>query len=291
MIDCRQFIIDLYIKATKECPLHQLGPPYTYYYSDETKSNILAKNIIEIDIKSAFPTICKILFGKEHPFVKNIFNINDKLQRNIFISTTLTDQTKIDNIHYLNELNLWSKMLILSYTYLKYKNIHILEYVKDGIMIKGELNNEPPELFYILSKFIKEHEILFHEKIKPFYIRFNKTTISIIDDKLKIKGNYHEPPEYLRTIIQDILNGNIYNKKLIELKRIYSKLFFNILYKTALKDDIRYYYQFQENKYLDKNNKLTQTISEIYPKGYLFEFIYPILSLIRIDYKNKSFTF
>jgi hypothetical protein len=270
---------------TKECNIRQLGPPFTYYYSEETKSNILAKNVIEIDVKSAFPTICKILFGENHTFVQNIFNIQDKLQRNIFISTTLTEQSKIDGQHYLNELNLWSKMLILSYAYSNYEEIHILEYVKDGILIKGEKKNNPS---IELDTFIKKYQIEFHEKIKTYYIRFNKTSISS-DSKIKVKGQYHDPPEYFKHILDSFLKGNIYDSELLNhIKRAYSSIYFNILLKSKLNDELKYYYEFQEKKYLDNRNRLTSNIFELYPKSYLFEFIYPLLSLLRTDYKNSK---
>ena len=148
-----------------------------------------------------------------------------------------------------------------------------------------ERNNPSKEL----DMFIKEHNIEFHEKIKSYYIRFNKTTISYDFTKLKIKGQYHDPPKYFNIIIEDFLKGNIYNSPILnDVKKIYSSIYFNILLKTKLNDLLSYYYEFQEKKYLNIQNKLVSGLSEIYPKSYLFEFIYPILSLLRTDYKNSK---
>lgn len=286
MSSIRQYLINLYLNCTKDCPIRQLGPPFTFYYSEETKTNLLSRNLIEIDIKSAFPTICKMLFGANHPFVQNIFNIEDKLQRNIFISTTLTAQSKIDGEHYLNELNLWSKMLILAYTYINYENITLIEYVKDGLLIKGDLihyNQNPYKLN--LDKFIKENNIQFHEKEKRLYLRYNKTSI-LQNDRLKIKGLFHDPPPFFILTLKKFFENKLYDNKLLkELVKIYSNTYWQILYKAKLKDEINLYYKFQDGKYLDKQNKLTNDISKIYPKAYLRELYYPALSLLRSEHK------
>ena len=86
-------IISLYPIITKDCPINKLGSPYSYYHSDETKSHLLGTDLIEVDITSAFPNIIKMWFGEDHKFVKQIELINDKKERNIFISTTITNVT------------------------------------------------------------------------------------------------------------------------------------------------------------------------------------------------------
>lgn len=287
MDDPRSLFPQQFIKLTNGCPIAQLGPPYTYYYSTEAKSNILAADLIEIDVKAAFPTICRIFFGKDSPFIKMMDTIPDKFEKNKFISINLTEQTKRDGYPYINELNLWSKMLILSYTYAKYDNIHIMEYVKDGILIKGDLIARPSENSIWFQKFIKEHEVQFHEKEIPLYCNFNRTSIyQRKDGSLKIKGQYHNPPDYLAFAIKHLFDGHIYdNKAFNSIKKVYSRLFFNILYKGTMKQELDYYYKFDDGKFITADGRLGP-VADTSPKAYLTEIIYPILSLLRLRAKG-----
>ena len=67
-------IIELYTSLTKYCPINTLGSPFSWYYADQGDSNILANNLIEMDVKSAFPNICRIKLGEAHPFVEAIYS-------------------------------------------------------------------------------------------------------------------------------------------------------------------------------------------------------------------------
>lgn len=289
MENIRSNLITRYINLTKDCPINQLGPPYTFRYGDEISSNILVTNIVEIDIKSAFPIICKILFGENHPFVQNIFKLDDKLQRNIYISTTLKQQSEKDGVAYLNELNLLSKILILSYVYSNFTNITILEFVKDGVIIKAEPFHNNTKDNCELEKIIQEYDIQFHRKKIDTYIRVNKTSILKYNniEKLKLKGPYNSPPEFILYIFKEFFNGKLYDKPLLYMiKKVYDQLYYNILFKSHLSHDIKKYYQFQDNKFLSANGKVTHNIAEINAFSYLEEFIYPVLSLLRLHYKN-----
>ena len=75
-------------------------------------------------------------------------------------------------------------------------------------------------------------------------------------------------------------NGNIYDSKLLnEVKNIYSKSFFNILYNSSLKEEIDYYYKIND-RYINDNNEL-DILENMNPKIYLYHIIYPVLSLLR----------
>jgi hypothetical protein len=279
-------VINNYLEITKECPINQLGPPFTYYHADNLQTNLLSYNLINIDIKNAFPTICKILFGKDHPFVKNIYNIEEKKPRLIYLTTTLTELTKKNNYPYLNELNLWSKILILSYAYSKYENINILEYVKDGLFIYTSSKREENKYSIFLNELINEHEITFHEKKVDIYCRFNKTSIYKYENELVIKGKYHNMPNYLKDIIIELMNGKIYDKILLnQLNYIYSIEMFNFCYYGGLKNEIDYYYKFDKSNYLSINYKL-ESIDKINTRSYLTEIIFPILALLRSSSNN-----
>lgn len=290
-MDSREFIVNLYLKLTADCSIAQLGPPFSYYYADEMKNNIIANELVEVDVKSAFPTICRILYGKDHPFVQAIFAEPDKLKRNILISTTLKAQGQIDQNPYLNELNLWSKMLVLCYVYSKYTNITIIEFVKDGVLIKGERRNNVSEDGQSFANFIIDNNVVYHEKLINTYIRFNKTSFQYFNtNTLKIKGKYHTPPEFLKESILKFFQGELYDKPTLqEIKKYYSHLFSKILIRASLKQEIYQYYAFtaSENaKFLNINGELTPKIQEMDSKSYLLDFIYPLLSLFRSHYKQ-----
>lgn len=64
-----------------------------YYLADSQKSTIQAKDVWEIDIRSAFPTICQFLFTEEKEFLAKLNELKDqKLERNIFISTKYVEK-------------------------------------------------------------------------------------------------------------------------------------------------------------------------------------------------------
>lgn len=272
----------LFSEITADRDIARLGPPYSYYYSDEIKSNILAENVIEIDIKSAFPTICKIYFGKDHQFVKNIFEINDKLKRNIYISTTLKEQSELDDGKYLNELNLWSKILVLGYVYSRYNEVVILQFIKDGAIIKGKLKDDISENENQFLNFIIDNDVEFHEHHLDYYIRFNKTSIIKSPSKIDIKGKYKALPKFIQdTVFPRFFNGDIYDYKLLNsIRQIYSSLYFNILYNSNITDYISDYYSI-DGQYLDKHDQFS-TLTKICPKMYLINIIYPVLSLFRL---------
>ena len=81
-----------------------------WYLADELKGIITFDNpkqsLIEVDINSAFPTLCNILFKDNVEFITKLNSLQEKRAKNILIATTFK-QTK-----YLRILNLLCKMLI-----------------------------------------------------------------------------------------------------------------------------------------------------------------------------------
>lgn len=281
-------IVHIFTNITKGEPIATLDRPYMYYYADTKKQDIIIKNIISIDIKSAFPTICKILFGLESQFVKNIFEKTDKKERNIYIATSLKQYNDTTNINYLSELNRMSKLLIFNYAFSHFSNIQILEYVKDGMYIHGIENIDyDNELVVKFLNIMKEYEIVFHHDIIDTYLRFNKTSIYKIKDNLIIKGKYKDLPSCILDIFNNLFKGIIYNLDFTNLiKKYYSDLYFNILLKSGIKEQLNYIYKCSNDKYLDSSGNYTENLSEICPKSYLFNIIYPVLNLIRLQESN-----
>jgi hypothetical protein len=280
-------LLDLYPVITKGCSINKIGQPFSYYYADETKSNILVTSCIEYDIKSAFPNISKFILGEDHQFVKEIFKIDDKLKRNIFISTTLTEENKKgNNFLTINELNIYCKIIILGYIYSTYKNINILEYKKDGILISGvekQYNTKEERQFLEIVK----SNFTLHKESVTIYSRLNKTSIlKYKNNKISIKGKYKKLPTYINDkIIPKFFNGDIYNKNLLSnIYSIYgSEDLFYLCYNYNILDKIDYYFKFQDGGFLDYNADVQSDIKQISIINYLTYLIYPLLSLMRVN--------
>ena len=76
--------------------LAQIDKNIAYYLADKDDQFVSSRhtknlNIVELDIKSAFPTICRNIFGKESSFVQKMDSFTDKKERLIFIATTLKE--------------------------------------------------------------------------------------------------------------------------------------------------------------------------------------------------------
>lgn len=281
-------LINKYISITENCPIGELGAPFTFYYADKANSNILANNVIEIDIVKAGPTMCRILFGNT-PFVQKLFEIEDKKERSKMISTTIKEWDEKYNTNYTTELNILNKISVIGYVYALFEDIHILEYVKDGIIFSG-IKTKPNKLKKDFVNCLQSCSVDFHEDNIKTYMRFNKTTIIKYKNDLKIKGIYNSAPEFICDIINKLCNGEIYNNELLfKIKHIYSNKFYQVLKESNLVDLINYYYSFTNSsspKYLDFDNSFIGSRYKINPKNYLFNIVYPILTLLRINTKD-----
>ena len=284
-------IIPLYSKITKYCKINNLGPPFAYFEADSINSHVYTTNLIELDVSAAFPNICRFYFGKDHPFVKKIFSIENKRKRNIFISITLTEQSKIDKKNYLQELNLWCKILILGYTYALYDDVNILEYKKDGLLFKGNqkinLTDEGSEFL----SFLENGKIQFHNTLILQYARFHQTSLYDINKKLTVKGYYKDFPKYFKQqVIKLFINGRIYDNELLyNIKEKYSYVYSQILIKSNLNELFNDTYAFIKNsepRYITISGKLVKNKSILNAKTYLTYIIYPLLSLLKLKVKQ-----
>lgn len=281
-------LLELFVKLTKGESIATIGPPFSYYYSDSSNTDIIIENCYNVDIKSAFPTICKLLFGINNSFVKKIFEKTDKKERNIYIATTLKDYDRQYHYNFLNDITLLSKILIFCYTYTYYTNISILEYVKDGMYIAANQNNIFNEDQLEFIDILKSYNIQYHDDFIQLYIRFNKTSFYYKNNELIVKGKYKGLPQGIMDILKKFIEGHIYNTKLLKIiQDYYSDLMFDIVYNGNVSDYLHYLYEFENKKYLNDQNELTSNISEINSKSYLFSIIYPILNLFRI-YNNQK---
>jgi hypothetical protein len=269
-----QKIIEEYSKITQKCSINNIGTDYLYYYADDkSKSSLLATDVLEIDITRAFPTICKIIFGNESEIVQKIFSIEDKLERNIFISTSLKEMSS-ENSNYIQLLNMYAKIICLGKIYNDWDNISILEYKKDGAVFTAIPKSTKNQYF---DDFLVNNNVEFHINEIDIYLRFNTTSVYKSKKEISVKGKYKNPPLYIKENLNNILTDPYSIEYLLNH---YNNDFFNILKYAKLFDTLKYYYAF-ENKFITKTNEFSQNVNDCFPKNILRSFVFPILNLLR----------
>ncbi len=244
-----------------------------YYLADIQRSIISANNVYEIDIRSAFPTICRIMFKEEKKFIDRLDELQeDKLARNIFISTTLKET------EYLKQLNLIAKMIISSILMDADPEANPLELKKDGIVYVGKRIDGGSLYRYFTDKG-------FTIRTTPYskYIRYQRTSHYLSEEKtLTIKGVFKDRPQFLSDLATKILNKE--EVDFDPVVKIYSNLYFEIIQQNMLDEVFMKYYACDGRKYLnnqfryDKLHTISQ-IKNLSPKSYLKLFIYPLLNL------------
>jgi len=278
----------------KYSKLAKINSEISWYFSDEDNIFISSKskfnnNIIELDIKSAFQTICNSIYDSNLDFIKNMNKIEDKEKRNKFISTNLKkmyndENNNINNSSYLSDLTSISKTIIFGIIIDNFSNdIEILEIKKDSCIII--CNNNTKYIFENLNesksnftKFILDHGFKFNFKNYDKYIRYNKTSIFTLNDEIIFKGLYKYRPNFINKITKDILNDSI---QLDEIKKIYSKKYLNIILNNNIIDLFNYYYLCEDNKillnggnYFKMENSLKNIID---PYTYLSFLVFPLI--------------
>jgi len=232
-------------------------------------------NLVEIDIRQAFTTICNNLFSPGDEFITQMNAIEDKKSRNIFIATSL-------NAEYLRLLNIISKIIIFGIVFELEKNITLLELKKDGILITCDdntlekisniLKQESEFIQYVVSKGFEFHVTQYQR-----YIRSIRTSYLVDNsNNIIVKGIFKHSPSYIRKLQKEILLDNFEDFK--EVLEIYSQPYFNILINNHLNDLLEKYYICDNKRYLNKSSKyvLAAKKNEIDPRNYIKVFIYPV---------------
>lgn len=248
--------------------------PYNFYYGDIIQSRIYIDNVISIDIKSAFPSICNIVFKDHVEFIEKMNSITDKLEKNIYISNYLKQFTSEQTqTNYLKDLNKYCKIILFSYIYNNYENIEILEYQKDGCIFSGEK-------MHPIDKEINSH-FKFHIQHIDHYFRFNSSTFTSTNGLLQVKGKYKKPPTYLQNILIPNIIKDPFDYDLKTILNIYSQPYFSMNKNLNLKEELDHYYIFNEKYYLNFTGNKTTNISDTYAPSILQFIIYPILTILR----------
>ncbi len=232
------------------------------------------KRIIEMDIKSAFPTICNCIFDKDSKFIKKLNSIEDKIKKNIFISTSLKDT------EYLKQLNVISKMAITGSVFTLDPEAELLELKKDGIIFVTKLNNlENKSAFH---NFLKGKGFIINIDEFKTYVRTNRTSTFMNQKNEMIrKGIFKYMPPYLYNVIETLLSGEFIDED--ELLKIYSYKYWNIISSNKLDELMDKYYICDNGKILIYNGKyetfknVLKYKDRVDPRMYLKYFVYPIL--------------
>lgn len=275
----------------------KLDSKISWYLADQSKSTIYVdgfdKTILELDISSAYPNICRNIFGEESDFVKTIYSIESKLERNIFISKSLKDTRHLRRFNYICKMII----LIIVFEILKNEDFDILELKKDGIILDLDYNqyaiitNILSSDNYnnnILNYILKECNFVIHLNKYNKYIRISRTSFFIDENnQMIIKGRFKHIPKILKNEINSILiDHNNYDKNnLNRLKRIFSRKYIKICYLNNLKEIIEDCYLCDNNKFLDEKEKYIEynreNVLKIEPNIYLQLILFPIIKLNR----------
>lgn len=286
-------LIKLYIENINPPPnyveLSKVGGPISWYMAD-SQNNIITSignnnnYIIDLDITSAFPTICNCLYDNNSEFIIQLNNIQDKKEKNIFIATTLKGEP-------LKQINRICKLVITGIIFdsqdpEEKEKIDIFELKKDGCLLSCSRKtiDRLTSLSYqdsVFTQFVLQNNFSFHIDYFAKYVRSNRTSFMLgkslnISDFI-IKGQYKYVPRKLLTIIHQIIVTNRYDIELIN--KVYSDLYFKILQVNNIKEYLLDYYIVESNKIIDFEGKyLSFNINTIVnPDLYKKIFIYPML--------------
>ena len=239
-------------------------------------------NILDIDIRQAFTSICRRLFNSTDDFIVQMNKIEDKKSRNIFIATSLV------NTEYLHLLNIISKIIVCGVIF-ETGNITLLELKKDGATISCDddtlnkllnVNDKTSQDTFV--NFVLDNNFEFHMTQHERYIRSNRTTYFFTDNDITVKGIYKHAPEYIKKLQKDILQNNHINFN--EVLKIYSKQYLDILLSNNLNELLNEYYICENKRYLADDGKyiIRPKDSNVDPRNYLKTFIYPIVLSMKL---------
>lgn len=281
-----QEIIDEYFKVqipVQYQEISKIDKHISWYAADQDQNIIVAKcrgdyKIVEIDISTAFPTICRNLFDNNSEFIITMNSIEDKTERNIFISTHLPGD-------YLKILNQVSKMVIfgLIFDISSEDDIQLFELKKDGVVIGSnsfiidKLNNLE-DYGTAFTKFVVNHSFKFRFKEYEKYLRSNKTSYFLEKgiQELTIKGIYKKVPEELKKYLLKIFREEKIDLSI--LNKIYNKKAWQIIHENVLKKLIESYYLCDNSTIVNNNAKYEKygRHSIIDPGIYLKIWVYPL---------------
>jgi hypothetical protein len=289
-------LLDLYFEIKFPHDIEKLAVIDKYinwYLADEQNSYISTKTdenqvIVEIDIKSAFPTICNALYKNDKDKQEYLTHINQpnlqKTERLIYLVKNLTPDERRD-------LNIICKIIIMGILFFEViGDIIILEIKKDGLIAIVSYNDYEriKNLNNTNNKFIKlllENNFVIKCDIYNKYIRSNKTTWFINDTDISIKGIYKHQPKFILKELNNIVFKNTINDIENLKKYYYDELYYKLIFKNNLNKLLENYYFCDEKHRIltpDQNYTDYKYGISINPFLYVQLFIFPILLSSRI---------
>ena len=272
----------------------KLGKNISWYLADSEHnfvSSVKTNNnyILELDIKSAFPTICTNLFGEESDFVKKMNEIDEKLGKNIYIATTLKESG------HLRDLNIISTIVVIGLLFdtldeEERENIQLFELKKDGCLFS--CNSTTFQRLQNLDKqnskytrFLIDHGFILHLTEYNRYVRSQKTSLFLSNDleELIIKGIYKHYPKELKNVSHLILRQEDFDKDLIQ--HVYSKRYWNVIHQNNVVELLDKYYYCNNRKVLNIEGKFQAITPHVHvdPRLYLQIFVYPALMSNKLE--------
>lgn len=290
LTDFYQELIEQYSQITVSPPcedIAKIGKHINFYLADQ-KSQLVTVNetsgrrIFELDIKGAFPTICRNLLGEDSEFVKKMDSIDEKKGKNIFIATTLKESGL------LKQLNNICKIIVIGILFdtpdVDEKNeIFLFEVKKDscGFSCNEITTNRVLNLDRYTGKFTRfiwSKGFRFHLSPYKVYVRSNRTSFFLTDsNEMIVKGQYKHIPSELCKIIKNILIRDEIDHNLI--RKIYNRYYWNIIRSNNLMDSLEKYFICDNKKVIDFQGRykpLNQSVI-VDPIMYLKLFLYPII--------------
>jgi len=266
------------------------------WYLADSEKNIVnveeggGRYIVEFDITSAFPTICRALFDPRSDFIQQMEKISEKKGKNIYIATTLKDSK--DN--HLRQLNVISKIIVVGILFdtineVERESIFLLEIKKDSCIVSCTANtierlDNLETMGGPYSQFLLKWNFKFHNQKYRKYVRANKTSLFITDRDLFIrKGIFKYCPKELEETVNIILSGGHFDKE--KILKIYSSKFWNIIQMNNLTDLLDQYYICSNNKIVDFSGKYQKynIKAQIDPRLYIKLFVYPALLSTKME--------
>ncbi len=259
----------------------------SWYLADTTNQFITVSkstniNIIDIDIRQAFTSICRCLFNSTDDFIIQMNKIEDKKSRNIFIATSLV------NTEYLHLLNIISKIIVCGAIF-EIGNTTLIELKKDGATVSCDddtlnkllnINEKPSQDNFI--NFILSHNFEFHMTQHERYVRSNRTSYFLTGNDIIVKGIYKHVPGYIKQLQKDILLNNFEDFR--EVLKIYSKQYLNILLSNNLNELLNEYYICDNKRYLADDGKyiIRPKDGNVDARNYMKTFIYPLVLSMKL---------
>ena len=231
---------------------------FVIYPDDETlvesKKNYL---VVEVDIKSAYPTFLKLYFSDKYKkLIEEVEKTEEKIKKNILISTRAQEI-----LPYLQQL---SKVYLLSFMEKQLSLIDIVELKKDGgVFIIPNILTDNVILEHYFDK-----NVLVRVKILAKYLRRRTTSFyKYTNNRIEVKGKYKKLPLCFHEFTKQPSK-----EQLADITLIYSfqnPILVERYYKCFEEGDAEDFYYVDDSYRYNKEGKIsTRAYREVFAKSF-----------------------